>query len=85
MVALDHRGSRDLTLFRTLPGRPDIHQEPAGLLLSERLRRGEPVQPGARLGEDLLDRTRAFWTGRNRHYAADQAVAASVPSDTSPD
>jgi AcrR family transcriptional regulator len=55
VVALDHGGAGNLALFRALPGRPDVHQEPAGLLLLERLGRGQPVQPGARLGEDFLD------------------------------
>jgi AcrR family transcriptional regulator len=95
VVALDHGRAGNLALLRPLPGRPDIHQERACLLLAERLLRRHPVQPGARLGEDLLDRARALGTAGNRrcrfvrpavgHYAADQAVAASVPSVTSPD
>jgi AcrR family transcriptional regulator len=40
VVALDHGGARYLALFRALPGRPDVHQERAGLLLFDRLRRG---------------------------------------------
>jgi AcrR family transcriptional regulator len=82
VVALDDCRAGDLALRRPLRGGPDVDQHPAVGRLPERVLRGQPGQPGARLRQNLLNRARARRLGR--HHAADHSAAASVPRTTSP-
>ena len=83
VVALDDGGAGDLALGGAHGSGTDVDDHrlaSLGFLMG--VARFQAAQPGARLGEDLLDAARARRPGG--HYAADQASAASVPRLTRP-
>jgi hypothetical protein len=70
-------------LFGSLRGRPDVDQGRAAGHRAERFVRGQPSQPDARSGQDLLNGARALRLAHH-HAGFDHVLAPSVRCATSP-
>ena len=76
------QGARDLSAGQPLGRGPDVHQDRAGALRRQSFGRSQPVQPGSRVGKDLVDATRSVHV-RGHQFAPARSVAtdSSRPLD----